>query len=261
MRVLVEHSDNRIVLAQKDRLIGQASTVNGTYVVPIPEDVEFDIDENSVVLPSTDPDSIIRRGFEAKLATYPPPAVPFQAFVVNPLITKDDLTDLDLAATITIGVDTFFTRAQLGRRTGVLPDGNAAGSVALLPQNNTLPTARPGILISDTIDISGLTGGGGSDEFIVWWKLYEFGTTEDVTSSFGATTGLDDPALKQVIETDQVQAPDLEVYLSKDDGATYTQVFRDVPITLGGGPGTLLRIAFRNSGTKKLYLASYAIFL
>ena len=137
---------------------------------------------------------------------------------------------------------------------GAVPDVTAC----LLPQNGHVVPARPGILITDTVDITIPTGGLGADEFMLWWKLFDFDTSEDVTSDFGATAGQNDPAVRSVLEVDQ-EPSGFEVHISHDDGVTYTQVDRLTPTDLGSY-GTLLRVAFKNtSTTNRRYVAAFAI--
>jgi hypothetical protein len=136
--------------------------------------------------------------------------------------------------------------------------------VAILPENSAVSPARPGVLVTDTIDIGPYTLDPitglpvGTDEFLLYWYVYEFTTTQDVHSSFGATSGQNDPAIRSLVETDQEPA-DLQVFISINDGTTFVEVQRLVPISFCN-KGRLIRIAFKNNSTsQKFYLASYAI--
>lgn len=129
---------------------------------------------------------------------------------------------------------------------------------ALLRQNALVSPVRPGCVVTDTIDISSQTSGIGADEFMVWWKIYEFSTSQDVLSGYGATAGQNNPALKSITEVDQ-EPGDLEVHLSINDGFAYTLIGRLEPVGFCT-KGTLLRLAFLNkSTTKKRYLVAYSI--
>ena len=132
--------------------------------------------------------------------------------------------------------------------------------MAVLPQNDApgIGLERPGVLVTDTIDVGPLTGGIGATEFVVYWYIYEFDTTEDVSSDFGATAGVNTPALRQVSELDQ-EPGDFEVFISINDGANFFPVDRLVPIAFCN-PGLLVRLAFKNTNSlRKRYIAHYAV--
>jgi len=85
----------------------------------------------------------------------------------------------------------------------------------------------------------------------VYWKIYQFECTHDVNDV--ANT----PALRKILEVDQ-EPSDLEVFLSVDDGANYFPIGRLEP-TAFCVSGTKIRVAFRNTGDVKYYIASYAV--
>lgn len=253
MRVVADMATANIIQAEKTPDVGDSRTFNGKFAVPIPEMVSVALDAASYVLP-VDGGDVTSKAMAQLLVQYPM----YANVVFNPLLTPADVADLDLAAVFTPTGD--ITRAFLGRGAGPLPTGVVPNVVGVLPQNSTLvpPPGRPGLLISDTIDIGPMTGGAGADEFMVWWKLYAFNTTDDVTSAFGATAGKNEPAVRSIIEVDP-EPVGFEVWLSHDDGATYILMDRLTPTDFTVF-GTLLRIAFRNTDTaNRRYVAAYAI--
>lgn len=177
----------------------------------------------------------------------------------NALLISADVDSLDLTATFPVSPGPppvkYDTRAQVGRG-GALNQGLAPNSVALLPQNSTTTPVRPGLLITDTIDISADIPAG-TTEFVVYWKFHEYDVTPDVMAYDGPGVGTNEAALKGLLEVDQTPI-DLEVYLSANDGGGYSLVERLVPITTCD-PGTLIRLAFVNRSPTKRYLASYAL--
>lgn len=251
MRVVATLATASIVQAEKTPVVGDSRPMNGKFVVPIPEMVAVNLDSSSYVLP-VDGGDVTSLAMAQLLVEFPM----YQHIVFNPILTPADIADFDLTAVLTPTGDV--TRAIVGRGAGPLPTGCVPNTVGVLARNTRVSPSKPGCLITDTIDISAETGGLGADEFMVWWKIYELDTSEDVTSSYGATSGEDTPALRSITEIDQ-EPSGFTVYLSNDDGATYTQVSRLAPTDFGVY-GTDLRLAFRNtSNTARRYVASYAI--
>lgn len=250
MRVVADLATANIVQVEKSPSQGDARTTNGKFFIPIPEMVSIDVNPTSYVLP-VDGGDVTSLAMAKMLVEFPM----YQEVVFNPLLTAADVADLDLTATFTPTGDV--TRAVVGRGSGPLPTGVVPNVIGILPQNNAVSPARPGVLITDTIDIGPLTSGVGADEFLVWWKLYTHDTTDDVTSDYGATSGMNDPALRTTTE-ELADDADLEVYISHDDGATYTQIISVTPADLGTF-GSLVRLAFVNVGSRTLYLGSFAI--
>lgn len=251
MRVVADIATANIIQVEKSPVVGDLRPYNGKFAVPIPEMVAVEVDSDSYVLP-VDGGDVTSLAMAKLLVEFPM----YENVVFNPFLTAADVADMDLTATFTPTGDV--TRAIVGRGTGPLPTGCVPNVVGVLPQNGRVSPARPGVLISDTIDISAATSGVGADEFLVWWKLYELSTSEDVSSDYGATAGQNTPALRNLVEADP-EPSGFAVYISHDDGATYTQVSRVTPTDLGTF-GTDVRIAFVNTNTSaRRYIASYAI--
>jgi len=249
MRVLTSLSTNSILQVERTPDVGDATAINGKYVVTLPMGAQVDVDSSSYVIP-VDGGDVSSLAFAGLLAQYPM----YGNIIFNPLLQASDVADLDLTATLPTGE---ITRAIVGRGAGPLSTGQCPNSTIILPQNNTVAPVRPGLLITDTIDISAATGGVGANEFMVYWKIYGFDTTEDVISNYGATLGMNDPALRNLTEVAQEPAG-LEVYLTIDDGITYTQVGRLEAVAFCVF-GSDLRLAFVNRSTSRFYVACYAI--
>ena len=107
------------------------------------------------------------------------------------------------------------------------------------------------------MDITSMTSGVGSLEFMVYWKIYQFETTVDVRTDFGKYANQNNPAIKNIIEIDQEPA-DLTVYISLDDGGSWHEVGWLEPIAFCS-EGKEIRLAFRNSGDVKYYIETYGI--
>lgn len=250
MRIIGDISTYAILQAEKTPEVGDFRAFNGKISVPVPDQSALVLDTSSYILP-IDGGDVSSLASADMLISFPM----YSQAVFNPLLSPGDIADLDLTAVFTPTGD--ITRAFVGRGAGPLPTGLMPGSVGVLGQNNKVGPARPGLLISDTIDIGPLTAAVGADEFMITWTLYDFDTSEDVTSSFGATAGLNDAAVRSIAEADPSPSG-FEVWLSHDDGANYILMDRLTPTDFTTF-GSLLRIAFRNTGSVKRRIACYSI--
>lgn len=263
MRILCEISTNSIVQVDSTPKLGSKTIINGKYVIPVPEGSTVSVDKNSFVLPSSDPNSVVSQAYAGLLAQFPM----FNNVVFNPLLEPSDIDKLDLEATFDNGDGTeFVTRVQTGRGTGdPLPGGNVPNSTVILPNNPAYlggSVQRPGMLVTKSIDIAPLLASTGEceipeiSEFLVWWKIYKFSTTDDVSSTLGKLSGTNTPSLKQVEEIEQ-ELEGFKVFVSADDGLSWTPVKRFV--TAKTCDGTLVKLAFQNFTTEKIYIAAYAV--
>jgi len=179
----------------------------------------------------------------------------------NPLLTSTHVDELDFTATFldnTVAPPVSYpSRFQSGRPVGLADSGQMPTHTAILPVNATTTPSHPGVLITKEIDISAYTSNLGADEFMVYWKLYDFQTGHDVASDFGATDGLNVPSIREVEEMDQ-EPTGLSVYLSPDNGGHNCLVGLLEPIAFCAKT-TSFRLSFVNRGTNKVYLACLAV--
>ena len=249
MRVVAELASNRLIRTQPDPAVGASTVTNGQFVVPVPEGAAVTLDSTSYLTPQN-AGSVPGQAAAALLARYPM----YSNVTFNYLLEASDVAALDLAATGPGGV---ITRAMVGRGSGVSA-GTAPNSTVILPQNNVaFGPARPGCLVTDTIDIGPATGGAGAEEAMLWWKVASFSTSEDTLNGYGATAGVNTPVLRSLVETSQAPSG-LTVYVSNDDGATWFVAPRLTPVDLGVFD-TRVRVAFVNTSANRVYLLAFAV--
>lgn len=245
----VNETDSVIIQVSPTPPVGTYTPVNGKFVVDIPDGVvPPTINETSRLINPVN--NVVDPIFQGLLRAFPG----YRNVSYNALLTSSDLALLDTTATFPFNpgppVQFWSTRAQTGRV--VAPAGVAPNSVAMLAENPHPNPPRPGLLITDTIDIGPATGGAGANNFLVYWKVYTMSVSED---EMDYSTGINNPALKNLIE---VQQDIVDVYLSVNDGGGYTPVTRLSPCVTCD-PGTLVRLAFVNHNPTKVYLAAYAV--
>lgn len=247
-------TDSTIIQVAPSPPVGTATPVNGKFVVDIP-DGAFPpvVNEASRLVDTGSPNYIVDDIYENLRRAFPA----YRNVVFNQLLTSADLALLDPAATFLYDpgppAKSWSSRFQTGR-TGAAPQGLAPMGVAVLPENTATTPARPGLLVTDTIDIAPQTGGLGASTFLVYWKVYRIEVTDDVLDY--APGGPNTPALKNLIEVDQGE---VEVFLSVNDGAGWSPVPRLSPIVTCD-PGTDVRLAFVNHHpTNKVYVTAYAV--
>lgn len=241
MRIVASLSDYSIIQTEKTPAVGVTRGYSGKFAVPIPGGASVSLDSTSYLSP-IDGGDVSSLANASLLTQYPM----YSHVVFNSLLLPADIAALDTAAVFTTTGDV--TRAMVG---------TSPNTVAVLAQNSKVAPARPGVLISDTIDITLMTLGAGADEFLVNWTLMDLSNTDDVSSDYGMTLGLNTPAERLLAETSPTPSG-FTVYLSHDDGATYSAVTRLTPKDMGS-MGTLIRIAFVNTGSTTRYLSNYSI--
>lgn len=240
-----------------------ATAINGKYSIPVPPGADFRVGPTDYVLDGLgeiDGGDVASISYAHLLAAYPQ----FGHVYFNPLLTADHVAELDLTATFKDNSSTppnpptyFPTRAQTGRPAGPPDAGQMPTHTAVLGQNDTVSPARPGVLITQDIDISAYTGGVGADEFMIYWYLYQFAVSDDVASEFGALAGTNTPALRRIEETDQEPAG-FSAYISTDGGTNWCDAGLLEPVALAE-KATEFRVAFVNTSPDKVYLATFAV--
>jgi hypothetical protein len=252
-----------------------ATTINGKYLLPIVKGAEFPIDSNSYVLDvggDVDGGDISSISYAYLLAMYPQ----FEHVYFNPLLTAAHVGELDLTTTFkemnaappygpSPPNDPIYyqVRAQTGRAVG--DAGQMPTHTALLPINNSLTPGsypRPGLMITDEIDIGPYTLDSlgnpvGADQFLLYWKLYDFSVSSDVAADVGALAGHNDPAIRTVLETDQ-EPTGFSAYISPDNGDHWCEVGLLEPVAFCSKT-TKVRLAFMNTSSSKVYIATYGV--
>lgn len=251
MRVVADFSSRKILQVEKTPEVGVSKPFNGRFSLPVPDGASVDVDSTTYILPQ-DGGDLATDLAAALLARYPM----YSNVAYNFFLEATDVADIDFAGT---GPSGEISRFQTGRAVGPAPTGCLPNMTAILGQNGLATGgARPGCLVTDTIDITAATLGAGADEVLVWWHIYSFDNTEDVASSYGATNGQNTPGYKMVTETDQEPAG-LDVYVSNDDGVTWHGPIGRLEPTDLLVFDTSIRLAFLNTATNKVYLAAYAV--
>jgi hypothetical protein len=128
---------------------------------------------------------------------------------------------------------------------------------AVLGMNTAVTPTRPGVLITQDIDISSYTGGVGADEFMLYWYLYAFAVTDDVNAQAGLLAGQNDPAVQYVAEVDQ-EPVGFSAYISTDQGANWCDAGLLEPVAFAA-KSTEFRVAFTNTSVNKVYIATFAV--
>ena len=273
MRVLVDLRSHLIanpLITQVEKVPapGTPTPINGKYVLPIIPGVDFPIDQNSYVLDGSgqiDGGDVSSQSYAHLLAMFPM----FGNIYLNPLLTASHVAEIDLTASFldnsVVPPATYPTRVQTGR--GVATPGMPAGQMpthtALLPFSKGVPPpGRPGMMISQEIDIGPYTldplgNPVGTDQFMLYWKLLGFNVTDDISSDYGALAGHNDPAIRFVEEVDQ-EPNGFSAYISPDNGLHWCPAGLLEPVTFAIQT-TKFRVAFRNNGRNKVYMATFGV--
>jgi len=245
---------------------GESTVSNGKFYVPVPEGVGIEVTPiSSLIVPdqvTTLPGEIASQ-FLARNPMY-------DHVLWNFFLEATDIAALDLGPGTpsptsgnvlsgfipTLSPGPNGPRCQVGRGS-VGPTGVAPNSVAVLPRNLNRTPGTYGGLVTELLDTTPFTGPSGTDEVLVWWKLAEVNTQEDVLNGFNATVGINQPALRELVETTQEPAGFL-VYASADDGVTWHECRLTEPTDLVTA-GTDLRIAFVNNTEIKYHLLGFIV--
>ena len=237
MNAIFDLATSRLIQSTNDPIsVGDSITVNGRFIVPAPDGAALEIS------PTDTPTTVATNAAAALLVRYPM----YENVVYNFFLNSTDMAAIDVASVVPSPVTSSKPRCQIGRGAGSLPVGIAPNSVAILPTSVAL---QPGLLVTDTIDILAIAPLG-TDEVLIWWQIAQFTTTNDNITQ--AT-----PAIKTMTSISQ-EPLTLVVYVSNDDGATWYQADRLLPVDLVN-PGTNLRVAFVNNSGVRVYLLGFAV--
>ncbi len=274
MRLLVDllshtQDDPLVVQVQRIPVTGSAGgeNINGKYAIPVPLGIDFPVTNDDFILDGAGDivaGSLVSEAYAHLLAVYPQ----YGNIYFNPLLTSDHVAELVLDQTVHFTDYSleppaqFFPRFQTGREEGVPDDHLMPTHTALMPLNVGVSPWRPGLFITDSIDIGPHTldcdgNQVGTDDFMVYWKLYDFTVTHDVAADAGLLAGTNSPAARMLLETDQ-EPSNFSVYLTTDDGANWCRVNRLEPVAFCDKT-TTVRLAFRNDSASKIFIASYAL--
>ena len=270
MRILVDlgsHVTGSPVITQVEKVPapGEGTPINGKFLLPIYPAGEFEVTDTDYVLDGAgqcDGGDLSSKSFAYLLMQYPM----FGHVYFNPLLTAAHVAELDLTAQFMEvnapapwgpsppNVPVLYpTRVATGRGTG--PQlGTMPTHTCLLAQNNACQPPHPGMLITQAIDISAYTAGVGADEFMLYWKLYDFTVQADIVD---AVTSVNEPAIRRVFETDD-EPTGLSVYISPDNGGHWCEAGLLTPIAFEAKT-TSFRLAFKNTSVNKMYLACFAV--
>jgi len=240
MNAIFDLATSRLIQSTNDPIsVGDSITVNGRFIVPAPDGAALEIS------PTDTPATVAANAAAALLVRYPI----YENVVYNFFLNSTDMAAIDIASVVPSPVASTKPRCQIGRGIGPLPTGAAPNSVAIL---STSVALQPGLLVTDTIDISAIAPLG-TDEVLIWWQIAQFTTTNDNVHSITLAT----PAIKTLTSISQEPAT-LVVYVSNDDGATWYQADRLLPVDLVN-PGTNLRVAFVNNSSARVNLLGFAV--
>lgn len=263
----VSSSPPRILHTRPDQDEGVITTVSGQFVLPVPPGISVDVTEASYITPQ---DATSLPGLIAAelLIRYPM----YDHVLYDFLLEDTDIAGYDLGAGVVAPTAASVSppgpawaafipspngaRCQIGRGAGPGPTGNAPGSVAILPKNTAQAAPTYGHIVTDLNDISA-TSPTGTDDAMMWWFVTQMSTTTDILHGFGASLGLESPALRRMTEVDQ-ELPDFYCYVSNDDGVTWYLAEYLTPTDLVSA-GTDIRVAFLNLSTSKVYLLGWAL--
>jgi hypothetical protein len=243
MNAIFDLATNRLIQSTNDPLsVGDSIAVNGRFVMPAPDGTAYEVS------PTDTPATVAFNSAVSLLMRYPM----YENVAYNFFITSSDMAAIDVSSPVPSPVVSTKPRCQIGRGAGPLPVGAVPNSVAILPRNTGVAPTQPGLLVTDTIDISAIAPAG-TDEVLIWWEIAQVSTSNDNVHSLTQAT----PAIKTLTSVAQEPAS-LDVYVSNDDGATWYQADRLLPVDLVN-PGTDLRVAFVNNSSTRVNLLGFAV--
>lgn len=258
----------QLLQVQRSPAEGTPEPVNGRFVVSSPLDLGFPVGPNDYLLDPAgliDGGDLISLSYAQLLAQYPQ----YSAVYFNPLLTADHVAEIvtdDSAYFLDKSVSPYryyYSRFQSGTPTGGATPGQMPGNTAILPVNASVSPVRPGLLLTRDLDIGPYTldcdgNPQGSREFLLYWKLFQYQVTEDITSpDAGLFVGVNEPAVRSMLETNP-EPSGFSVYISTDGGVNWNAVGFMEPISFQDRT-TSVRLAFLNTSSAKIFLSSFAL--
>lgn len=221
-------------------------SVNGRAEILFPDGVDIPVNQDDHVLPQ-DSTAVSKRAFDEYLRLNRD----FSFLKFNSLISAADMGKLDHSASFVLPGSTapWASRFYGGRASS--PAGLLPGSVCIPPTNSAVSPSRPGVVITDTIDISG-DAPTGADRFLVWWGTSTISLSHDVMV-YGSGNNL-----ASVKTSTPSPSSSLSGYISTNDGASWDPIESGRALH-GCSRGTSLRVALVNTGSSRVYLNGYAV--
>lgn len=250
MRIIADLATSRIIQASPTPQIGEKLTVNGRWILPVPDGSAVVVDSSSTI------SSVETDCLSEMLIRYP-----MYDFIIGNWFRET--ADLD-AVNQTPGSGPLASalRYRMGRKAALPNPGVAPNCIEIPGVNPYAAVAVPGQLVLGTIDLTAADGAfpgipGGTDEVMLWWELATSATSEDVCTAYGNWTGssTNTPAERTLTKANPEPA-NFEVYVSNDEGASWYQAYHLEPIDLTN-LDTRFRIAFVNRGTTPVHLLAF----
>jgi hypothetical protein len=230
--IIYSRKDDTPIQTLRSFPTGVSISMNGKYLLDFPD--TFEVGDMSDT-PSNIAENIIKPQF---LVEYPS----YDYVVYNPLLSS-------------VGV--FDTTARYPAPTGSVPSrckiGGAPNTCSIL--RNNLAAGRPGVGITEEIDIAGETDDGlGRETYLLYWRAVTKGVSHDVSPVGDSTENT--PAL--VTYSEMEDGAQYSVYISSDGGITYQRIEKLTPFSFSTRANSV-RLAFINEGDSDLYILSYAL--
>ena len=228
--IIAHYRDDKLI--QTDISGRDPICVNGAFLIDVPEMITLTLDDSSNVTTltgTTIPDAL--------LAAYPA----YSTLIWNPLLTALAQTQIDSSAV--------FPDPVGGNYPSRLQKGSLPNSLAIIEKNSAM--SRPGVVITQEYTLPTP-----AQTFVVYYRVGAVSWSADTVP-----TGLDPIAnsggKKYLNVADQTPA-DFTVYISADNGSSYQEAERLVPVSFGATTSSI-RLAFVNNSDTKLNLLSYGI--
>lgn len=245
MKLIVDRATHQPVQTTSSDSIACA----GKYILELPPGTSVVLSRSSYVLNAgvEDGGSVTTLAFNQWLTGYPE----FSTVLYNLFLNAAGHNLLNFTTSEAIGLGTYRARAQRGATGAGLTLG--AGTVALMPPN---PTVSGGYVSTENVDITAAPyAAAATDRFLPWWSVSRRVTTQDISSQYGVHAGTVEPAAQT---WERLSPANVQVHLSNDGGATWTEVSWMTPVTLPAVDKDV-KLAFFNMSSDKVWLDGYGL--